>query len=152
MDQTVDGNTIISLPWSVMGPVLINLCVENAPCGYSLARVTKESTGGLFGGSSKTSVQTIVDMWDGSCEMSDAQARRANLRRLIEPEKVPDVFAGLLHNRGLCTLGEANRNLAIQFDGELSDACVRQLCIRTVVANAWVRESREMGAAGSWAF
>jgi len=151
MVQTVDGNTIVPLPPSVVGPVLIHLNVENAPCRYSLARVKKESTGGLFGGA-KTRVETIVEMWDGSCEMSNAQARRAELRRSMEPEEVPEVFAGLLHDRGIVTLGDANRNLAIQFDGELSDAHVRKLCIRTVVANAWVRENQKKGTAGYWAF
>lgn len=151
MVQTVDGNTIVPLPRSVVGPVLIHLQVENAPCRYSLARVKKESTGGLFGGA-KTRVETIVETWDDKCEMSNAQQRRPELRRLVEPEEVPEVFAGLLHDRGIVTLGDANRDLAIQFDGELSDAHVRNLCIRTVVANAWVRENQKTGTSGFWAF
>lgn len=159
MTRTIDGNTILPLPWDTLGPVLITLSVENAPCRYSLVRLKKESTGGLFG-SEKTRVESLGLSTDARYSLtfdpSLSQDRRADVRRLIEPDAsefpVPEVFASLLHDSGIVTLGEKNRDFAIQFDGQLSYDHVRKLCIRTVVANAWVSENSKTGAQGHWAF
>ena len=165
--KTIDGNTVLPLPQSMIGPVLLTLDVLNAPCAFSLARVTKSVEplfGPLLGATSQLHVERLANktlpFYQNMVDGREPAEKRAALRQLVESgddkeaaagvEAARAVFAGLLHDRGIVTLMPKNCQLALQFDGELSDRMIDALEISTCVANAWVRSAN--GAPGHWMY
>ena len=143
---TVDGKTVLMLPWASVGPVLVSLHVADAPCAFALARVHNEPSGRLFGGSKwrvEPFVSDEVPEWpfEGKVDESCGE-KRTLLRRMIEEtddsvQCVIGPFSDLLQDCGICLLGRDNRKLALQFEGHLSESVLASICVTTTTANVW---------------